>query len=159
MVIYNKEIQKVHGPYKRKDGREHVVIVFIDNTKKTVSYPKYLVEQKLERELDPNLETVDHIDGNFLNNDPSNIRIIPRSKHASEDHVRVELVEIECVLCGRKNKRQGTQLLHAKTQGKAGPFCGKSCAGLYGAYVQNGYMEKLGNSYEDIRNYYKIEKV
>ena len=29
-MIYDKEIKKVHGPYKRKDGREHVVIVFIE---------------------------------------------------------------------------------------------------------------------------------
>ena len=99
-MIYGKEIKKVHGPYEREDGRFHVVIVFVDNTKKTVSYPKYLMEQKLGRELDPDLETIDHIDTNFLNNDPDNLRIIARPKHCKEDTIHVELVEIECALCG-----------------------------------------------------------
>jgi hypothetical protein len=61
--MYGKEIKKVHGPYTRQqDGRQHVVVVFVDLSKKTISYPKYLMEQKLGRELDPDLETIDHID-------------------------------------------------------------------------------------------------
>jgi hypothetical protein len=59
MSIYGKEIKKVYGPYKRDDGRYHVVVVFVDNKKKIISYPKYQMEQKLGRELDPDLETVD----------------------------------------------------------------------------------------------------
>ena len=157
--MYGKVIKKVHGPYTSStDGRQRVIIVFDDLTKKTVSYPKFLIEQDLGRELDPDLETIDHIDGNFLNNNKSNLRIIPRSKHCKEDAIHLELIEIECVLCGIKAKRDCNDLKWAKTQGKAGPFCGKSCAGKYGAYMQNGYMEKLGNTYEDVRRYYKLIK-
>lgn len=157
-MIYDKEIKKVHGPYKRSDGREHVVIVFIDLSKKTVSYPKFLMEQKLGRQLDQDEETIDHIDGNFLNNDFSNLRIISRKEHCSDDATRVELIEITCALCGEKTKKRPGTLTHSKKLGKAGPFCGKSCAGKYGAYVQNGYLEKFGNTYEDVRIYYKIQK-
>ena len=32
--MYGKEIKKVHGPYKRNDGRFHVVVVFVDESKK-----------------------------------------------------------------------------------------------------------------------------
>jgi hypothetical protein len=157
--MYGKEIKKVHGPYTRKqDGRQHVVIVFMDLSKKTVSYPKYLMEQKLGRELDPDLETVDHIDRDFTNNDPLNLRVIEREKHCKEDAIHVEDVEIMCVLCGRKAFKQAHNLQGNKIQGKAGPFCSRSCSGLYGAYVQNEYMDKLGNTYEDIRKYYKLNK-
>ncbi len=157
-MIYGKEIKKVHGPYKRDDGRKHVVVVFIDDTKKTVSYPKYLMEQYLGRELDPNLETIDHIDRDFTNDSLENLQIKERVEHVKEDILRVELVEIECPICLRKVNKKAHTLQHNKKLGKAGPFCGKSCAGVYGAYVQNGYMEKLGNTYEDIRKYYKREK-
>ena len=48
----NKKVKKVHGPYTRKDGRKHVVTVFEDGSKKTTSYPKWVKEQELGRELD-----------------------------------------------------------------------------------------------------------
>ena len=38
----------------------------------TLSYPKYLIEVHLDRYLEKE-ETVDHIDGNFLNNVISNL--------------------------------------------------------------------------------------
>ena len=157
--MYGKEIKKVHGPYTRKqDGRQHVVVVFVDLSKKTISYPKYLMEQKLGRELDPDLETIDHVDRNFTNNDPSNLRIIPRKQHCAEDATYVEMVEIECALCGQKATKDPNDLKHNKEQGKAGPFCSRSCAGYYSRYVQLGLMEKLGNTYEDIRKYYQLNK-
>jgi hypothetical protein len=68
---------RVYGPYLRKDGRKHVVIRCPAGQSRTVSYPKWLMEQKLGRELDPDLETVDHVDGNFLNNSTENFQILP----------------------------------------------------------------------------------
>lgn len=156
--VYKKDIKKVHGPYTRKDDRQHVVLVFTDLSKQTVSYPKFLMEQHIGRELDPNIETIDHIDGNFSNNNFDNLRIIERSEHAKQDAIYVEKVEIICPLCGNTALKRAKDLAHNKKNGKAGPFCGRSCAGKYSSYVQNGCMEKIGNSYEDIRKYYKITK-
>ena len=36
------EDYKVYGPYKRRDGRQHVILKK-DKIKITVSYPKYLM--------------------------------------------------------------------------------------------------------------------
>ena len=47
------ESLKVYGPYTRKDGRKHVVIVNNNGTKTTKSYPRYLMEQHLGRSLEP----------------------------------------------------------------------------------------------------------
>ena len=54
-----------------------MVIVNDDKTKTTISYPKWIMEQKLGRKLGPD-ETVDHIDDNPFNNDPSNFQILSR---------------------------------------------------------------------------------
>ena len=60
---------KYYGPYTRKDGRAHMIIVHPDGKKQTQSYPRFLMEQKLGRALLPS-EHVDHV-----NNDPTDNRI------------------------------------------------------------------------------------
>jgi len=73
---------QIFGPYKRKsDGRQIVIVVEPNGRRRTVSYPKWLMEQHLGRKLDPNEETVDHIDSNFDNNNLDNLRIMPRKNH------------------------------------------------------------------------------
>ena len=69
---------KIYGPYLRKDGRKHVVIINDDGTSCTRSYPRLLLEQKLGRPL-LDTETVDHIDGDFTNDSFENLRVLSRS--------------------------------------------------------------------------------
>jgi hypothetical protein len=128
---------KVYGPYKRKDGRQHVIL-YKEGHRRTVSYPKFLMEQKLGRELDPSAETVHHKDEDFSNNDLSNLCILPKPDHSSLHVARVKKVEIVCVWCETKALKSARYIHGAAKQGKAGPFCGKSCSGKYGAAVQNG---------------------
>jgi hypothetical protein len=102
--------------------------------RKTVSYPKYIVEKYLDRYLTED-ETVDHIDGNFCNNELSNLRVIPRAIHCSS-HARLKACECKtCVICGKefttKNSRRIT--------------CGSSVCRGKCAHV-NGYNK--GNSFE-----------
>lgn len=73
---------KIYGPYTRKDGRQHIVLYdFEKGLRKTMSYPKYLLEQKLGRELLPN-ETCDHIDNDFTNNSLDNLQVLTREENA-----------------------------------------------------------------------------
>lgn len=137
---------KIYGPYNGSDKRERVVVSSSNKRKRTVSYPKFLMELKMGRNLDPNKETIDHIDGNFLNNSPSNIRLIERSQHAKEDAVRVGFKPIKCVKCG--NFVPTTRIKSRYRNGKpransAGPFCNKSCSGKYGTDIQNNRTKKL----------------
>jgi hypothetical protein len=148
---------KVYGPYYRKDGRQHVVIIG-NGKRRSVSYPKYIMEQMLGRELDPILETVDHIDGDFTNNDYANLRIIPLDRHTREDARRANLIEITCVFCGKQAWKRGNNLRHAETQQKAGPFCSRQCAGKYGAELQNGRQEKLNRELSPAPTYFKNKK-
>lgn len=131
---------KIFGPYKSsKDGRLRIIAQFPNGTKKTVSYPKYIKEIELGRYLLDN-ETIDHIDGNFLNNDLSNLRVINRKEHAKQDVERNKDVEVICSYCGKKFIIKGSKLSQRNRPDKinTGYFCSKQCIGKYGADVQNG---------------------
>lgn len=141
---------KVYGPYKNKEGREFVIIIDDSGNRKTKSYPKYLVEQRLGRELDPILETIDHIDGDFLNNDPSNLRILPLKEHVIQDVKRRKSAEATCIWCGKRFTITSSSIRKRYKQ-KAGPFCGRKCVGEYGAEKQNGRCRELD------RNNIKVE--
>jgi hypothetical protein len=148
---------KIYGHYVRKDGRKHVCVIFSDGSRKTVSYPKYLLEVHLNRYLNDD-ETVDHIDRDFNNNDIYNLRIIDRRQHAIDDAKRVDyMIEATCVWC---NTYMGkiNHLNRSKNRTKAGPFCSKECIGQYGSSVQNG-GKKLEKPLYKKRYYYNNKEV
>jgi hypothetical protein len=128
---------KVYGPYTRKDGRQHVII-YENGNRKTVSYPKYLVETKLNIKLKDN-ETVDHIDGNFLNDDFRNLRVVDRAEHASDDSLKIieKIIKRNCLFCGKEFEFKTTDRY------KTGSYCSRSCTGKYGQMVQTGKIEKI----------------
>jgi hypothetical protein len=123
---------KVYGPYFRKDGRQHVIIS-VDGKKKTVSYPRYLMQQVINREL-TDLETVDHIDGDFTNNDLSNLQILTREANASkkyDDHpqLRSKYITYMCPVCNNTFQREERVVRRNQIKrGCEGPYCSKSCA-------------------------------
>lgn len=102
---------KVYGPYERSDGRKHVILYDPDTKKRrTVSYPKFLLEQKLGRELAEN-ETADHVDEDFTNDDPNNLQPLSRADNARKS---IEVVygkkeEQKCPFCKKlyMPKRRG----------------------------------------------------
>lgn len=63
--------------YLCKDGR---IRIYDKETKKVLSYPKYLMEHYLGRPLKID-EEVHHKDGNPLNNDLSNLEIRHHGEH------------------------------------------------------------------------------
>lgn len=149
---------KVYGPYRRKDGRQHMVIKDGNSKKTTVSYPKYLTEKRLGRYLTED-ETIDHIDNDFNNNSPENIRILSRKRHGEEDAIRLKPMLFLCPECGIKFYEEGKRLhdiISNRRRGKAGPFCSRSCAGIYGKKVQMGEdlldVIKIDPEYTTLKN-------
>lgn len=139
MAVYDN--CKIYGPYTRNDNRQHVIIIFPNKKRKTVSYPKYLMEVHLNRYLDPVLETIDHIDGDFTNNNLDNLRIISLSDHVKQDVPRNKSQSFICDVCKKTFTLSGTPLVkafHNRLDGKTGPFCSRKCAGIAGHSKQHG---------------------
>lgn len=137
-MIY-EDVIKVRGPYKSsKDNRLRCVLVFSDKTTKVMSYPKYLMEIHLNRYLLEN-ETVDHIDGNPLNNTISNLRVLDRQEHCTNDVVRNKNVKVICTYCGKEFYIEGSKLHNRNRidRHQSGYFCSRKCSGKYGAEIQN----------------------
>ena len=122
---------KVYGPYQRKDGRRHV-IHYDGQTRRTQSYPRYLMELVLGRELE-SWEHVDHI-----NNDPTddrieNYQVLTQQKNNQKSVIfngrSAKMMDLVCVCCGTEFKREARKEKDRLNRGNAGPFCSKSCVG------------------------------
>lgn len=122
---------KIYGPYKRKDGRSHIIL--INNKKRTtISYPRFLLEQHLQRKLLPT-ETVDHINNDFTDNRIENLQIltlIENNKKENILHPRKTYTFI-CPNCEKEATKWENNVKNNLKKGKQGPFCSRKCAGQY----------------------------
>lgn len=134
MNIY--ENCKMYGPYKNKDNRLRCILVYSDGTKHTVSFPKYLIEKHLGRYLEQN-ETVDHIDGNPLNNEIFNLRVLGRKEHCYNDATRNKDMVVKCAYCGNEFTIKGSTIHGRNRRKHYGYFCSRQCSGKFGAKIQN----------------------
>lgn len=156
---YEDNFKVVHGPYTRQDGRQIVIVVEHNGKRRTVSYPKWLLETQLGRKLDPDQETVDHIDGDFNNNEFENLRLMPRDEHSADDTRRSKNLKFSCAWCGVDFERSPRLVRDKSKKNKAGPFCNKSCAGKYSRMLQLKLIEKLGPQPFVASEYYKKKNV
>lgn len=132
----------VYGPYLRNNGRKLVIVIDKNGVKRTVSYPKWLVELHLGRQLSKD-ETIDHWDSDVNNNDLSNLRVVPRAEHSADDTRRVKLKTLKCAWCDKEFERSPRLLRDKSRKGKAGPFCSRSCAGKYSRKLQLKLIDKF----------------
>lgn len=157
-IVGYKQIKKIYGPYKHSDGngRKNVILVFTDDTRKTVSYARWLMEQHLGRSLNTD-EEVDHINRDCTDDRLENLQVLHKSLHISVDAFKVKDIPVTCVWCGTEFLLEGRKIKD-RNRGKAGPFCSKSCTGKYGAAVQNGKIEKFDPQTHKREKFYK-EKI
>ena len=122
--------------YTNRDGRTRA---YIKGTKKVVSYPRLLLEEKLGRPLDPK-EQVHHVDGNPLNNNADNLEVIMIGEHQKHHSTKYFDTEAVCGWCGKRFIWTAVQQRrHVGNMGErkeSPPFCSKSCSGSYGRRKQ-----------------------
>lgn len=127
---------RVYGPYVSivNDGRRHVVLTG-PGVRRTISWPKAMMEVKLDRHLSDD-EFVDHIDDDPTNDSYDNFQILTPSGNAMKSvaarGAEREMVDFICEACGGSFSKEARVVRHnQESQGKSGPFCSKSCAGRY----------------------------
>lgn len=121
---------KVYGPYIRKDNRKHVIVID-GNSRRTISYPRYILEQHLGRVLSHD-ETVDHINGDFTDDRLENLQIMTLADNIRKTKMLSphRFIQFVCPICGSTSSRSIHVLAHNRKQGKRGPFCSKKCGGI-----------------------------
>lgn len=125
----------VLGPYKNNYGRLFVVVGEQGNYK-TVSYPRYLMEQKLGHPLKPE-EDVHHIDGNMENNNIDNLKIVLRGEHQRQHNPPIyKDGDFVCGWCGKVFHLTGEQQRNRRRNKLHIYFCSKHCVGSYGRAEQ-----------------------
>lgn len=128
-----KEIHNVNGPYRfdYDKRRSFVVITYNDGSKTTQSYPRYLVEQKLGRQLSAK-EEVHHIDGNPDNSNFDNLMVIDSTEHRHNHskykfHSSIE----QCIICGKiftyTEQMKRNYYYNTRKFENSNPTCSKMC--------------------------------
>jgi endogenous inhibitor of DNA gyrase (YacG/DUF329 family) len=144
-----ENVKKIYGPYERKDKRLIYRIIFNDLSMKTMSYPKFVMQEHLNRFIEEP-ETVHHKDENPLNNSIDNLEIINRKKHAYQDAIKLNPFSFICPVCKNLVTLKGTKLhdcIHNRKKGKKGPFCSRKCAGIA---IKEYNISKITVSYSKI---------
>ncbi len=120
----------------QKDGRSRVVIVDDVGKHTSKSYPRFLMEQSINRKLLPE-EDVHHIDGDVTNNDISNLKIVLHGEHQRHHSTKYTDTEQVCCVCGKKFIYTGKQMQRYYSDLRRGRnrsiTCSKRCAGILGS--------------------------
>ncbi len=124
------EFDRIYGPYLSPQKRRLVVLVG-KGRRKTIALAKALLEIKIGRRLASG-ETADHIDDDPLNDNPDNLQVLPLLGNILKSKRPAAMVNVICPQCGKPFRaRQRRVRGNQQVQGKAGPFCSKSCAGIW----------------------------
>lgn len=133
---------KIYGPYTRKDGRKHVIIIHDDGRRQTKSYPRLLMEQHLGRELTEE-ETVDHINNDFTDDRIENLQLLSITENIQKSAALRprKTYKFICPCCQKEAIKFLDQVEHNWKKNKSGPYCSRECAGK-ATYV-NPWKDKL----------------
>ena len=131
-----KLIKKVHGPYlRRQDNRNIVIVMYTDGSRKTYSYARFLMEQKLGRELAYS-EEVDHINGDRKDDKIENLQVLSKGSNIKKmyedcEYKKSYVYHFICPVCLTQATSQYRNVKGNWKKGKSGPFCSKNCSGHY----------------------------
>lgn len=126
------KVSHYRGPYFSKFyGRKYMVEVYTSGKSKQLWLSRYLMQQKLGREL-LNSEHVDHIDEDKTNDDIANLQILTKSENTSKhNESRGNLKGILTYLCPSCEKlfERKVKIVESNAKyNKTGPYCSKSCS-------------------------------
>lgn len=117
----------VYGPYEgMKGGSIRRMVALVGERRTTMSYARYLACVKEGRWLEE-WEDADHIDDDRMNDDPSNIQVLPRPENLAKRVKGPTMVTLVCPTCNESFTRvkRNTHLV----KGGRPTNCSRSCGG------------------------------
>lgn len=118
---------------QNKEPRNLVVLIGYDNSRKTLSYARYLMSCYLNRFLLPE-EHVDHIDGNKLNDTILNLQILSSKennlKMREQNNIKITYFDLICPVCKKAFVRPAQRVSYKINKGKI-PCCSRKYGGIY----------------------------
>jgi len=124
------------SPWFNLEGYLVCTARYDNGSKKTIYQHREVMEIHIGRTL-LSSEIVHHRDEDKRNNCVGNLELTDHVNHATE-HAKsrsIEMVSFTCPQCDSVAEKQARFVRHNKRQGKAGPFCSRSCAGKWSAIV------------------------
>jgi plasmid replication initiation protein len=118
------EEYKLYAVFHKKMKRKMACLVSKEN-RTTISYARYLMSVHLGRKL-TKIETVDHIDGDTLNDSLENLQILSNEDNIKKSARGKTMVTLKCPVCSNlftKEKRQ-THLV----KGGNPTCCSRNCS-------------------------------
>lgn len=100
---------KVYRVFNNNQSR-YMAMLYNSETKHrtTMSWARYIMSCHLGRKLDKNFETVDHIDGNKLNDSLENLQLLTRADNVKKSKKEIKLITLICPVCKSSfSKRRG----------------------------------------------------
>jgi predicted nucleic-acid-binding Zn-ribbon protein len=89
------------------------------------------MEQHLGRELTDS-ETVDHIDGDFSNDNIENLQVLSRIENIKKymDNNHAKYIILQCINCNKSfERREAVEKYNREIRLSDGPFCSSECVG------------------------------
>lgn len=118
--------------YKRlfKDLGRYMAMLYHPETKHrtTISWARYLMSVHLGRKLDPDLETVDHVNENKLDDRLDNFELKTRAENTRKSAKKPNMVTLVCPVCSKEftRRREQTHLV----KGGDSTTCSRRCGGI-----------------------------
>ena len=129
--LYGQDVKKIYGPYPNNDNRLFVVLYYQSLLKKTVSFPKLLLELSINRRLVDD-ETCDHIDRDYHNDAIENLRVLSRVENGKQGAKPPKIVDLICAYCGKEFQRPARDIKRFLRVGRTKFYCRRICAGMAG---------------------------
>ncbi len=120
----------VYKQWHKKQGRWYAYL-YTPLTKHhtTMSWAKYVMCMHLNRTLDPDKETVDHINNDKTDDRIENLQLLTRKDNSAKSAKGRTLVTLNCPQCAIEFTREKRQT-HL-TKGGVRTFCSRRCSILY----------------------------
>ena len=115
---------KVKRAYVTGSDRKVCVMVYIDGTKHSMSYAKYLYTSYHKCDI-PNGMHVDHINNDKTDDRIENLQVLTEKDNVLKSHVKKEIVERVCPVCKKHFMYEKRNL-----STHPNPCCSRHCGGI-----------------------------